>query len=89
MIGDGRPRPTTLLNEMPVTRDFLAGLGLDFMFVRLARLEPHSYLWEHRDYAELTERGRHRLHIPLITNPSAVLVTAGARVHMGAGSCGG
>ncbi|MFF9352361.1 aspartyl/asparaginyl beta-hydroxylase domain-containing protein [Streptomyces sp. NPDC014734] len=86
VIGDGRPRPTTLLNEMPVTRDFLAGLGLDFMFVRLARLEPHSYLWEHRDYAELNERGRHRLHIPLVTNPSVVLVTGGARVRMGAGS---
>ncbi|MFJ7209461.1 aspartyl/asparaginyl beta-hydroxylase domain-containing protein [Streptomyces sp. NPDC098789] len=86
VIGDGRPRPTTLLDRMPVTKDFLAGLGLDFMYVRLARLEPHSYLWEHRDYAELNERGRHRLHIPLVTNPSAVLVTAGARVHMGAGS---
>jgi len=86
VIGDGRPRPTTLLDDMPVTKDFLAGLGLDFMYVRLARLEPHSYLWEHRDYAELTERGRHRLHIPLVTNPSAVLVTAGARVHMAAGS---
>ncbi|MFD9807607.1 aspartyl/asparaginyl beta-hydroxylase domain-containing protein [[Kitasatospora] papulosa] len=86
VIGDGRPRPTTLLDRMPVTKDFLAGLGLDFMYVRLARLEPHSYLWEHRDYAELNERGRHRLHIPLVTNPSAVLVTAGARVHIGAGS---
>ncbi|MFD9359724.1 aspartyl/asparaginyl beta-hydroxylase domain-containing protein [Streptomyces sp. NPDC060031] len=86
VIGDGRPRPTALLDRMPVTQDFLAGLGLDYMYVRLARLEPHSYLWEHRDYAELNERGRHRLHIPLVTNPSAVLVTAGARVHMAAGS---
>ncbi|MFJ5850813.1 aspartyl/asparaginyl beta-hydroxylase domain-containing protein [Streptomyces sp. NPDC092903] len=86
VIGDGRPRPTTLLNRMPVTKNFLAGLGLDFMYVRLARLQPHSYLWEHRDYAELNERGRHRLHIPLVTNPSAVLVTAGTRVHMATGS---
>ncbi|MFJ8677331.1 aspartyl/asparaginyl beta-hydroxylase domain-containing protein [Streptomyces sp. NPDC093589] len=86
VIGDGQPRPTTLLDRMPATARFLAGLGLDFMYVRLARLEPHSYLWEHRDYAELTERGRHRLHVPLVTNPSAVLVTAGARVHMAAGA---
>ncbi|MET8170470.1 aspartyl/asparaginyl beta-hydroxylase domain-containing protein [Streptomyces sp. NPDC005329] len=86
VIGDGRPRPTSLLEEMPVTARFLAGLGLNFMYVRLARLEPHSYLWEHRDYAELWETGRHRLHIPLVTNPSAVLVTAGARVHMAAGA---
>ncbi|MDX3867223.1 aspartyl/asparaginyl beta-hydroxylase domain-containing protein [Streptomyces europaeiscabiei] len=86
VIGDGRPRPTSLLEKMPATARFLAGLGLDFMYVRLARLEPHSYLWEHRDYAELRDTGRHRLHIPLVTNPSAVLITAGARVHMAAGA---
>lgn len=86
VIGDGRPRPTTLLEEMPATGAFLAGLGLDFMYVRLARLEPHSYLWEHRDYTDLRDTGRHRLHIPLVTNPSAVLVTAGARVHLAAGA---
>ncbi|MGW1364509.1 aspartyl/asparaginyl beta-hydroxylase domain-containing protein [Streptomyces chartreusis] len=86
VIGDGRPRPTSLLETMPATARFLDSLGLDFMYVRLARLEPHSYLWEHRDYAELRDTGRHRLHIPLVTNPSAVLVTAGARVHMAAGA---
>ncbi|WP_326763334.1 aspartyl/asparaginyl beta-hydroxylase domain-containing protein (plasmid) [Streptomyces sp. NBC_01591] len=86
VIGDGRPRPTSLLEAMPATTRFLDGLGLDFMYVRLARLEPHSYLWEHRDYAELRDMGRHRLHIPLVTNPSAVLVTAGTRVHMAAGA---
>ncbi|KIE24763.1 aspartyl beta-hydroxylase [Streptomyces sp. MUSC 125] len=86
VIGDGRPQPTSLLEDMPATARFLDSLGLDFMYVRLARLEPHSYLWEHRDYAELRDTGRHRLHIPLVTNPSAVLVTAGARVHMAAGS---
>ncbi|WP_331759867.1 aspartyl/asparaginyl beta-hydroxylase domain-containing protein (plasmid) [Streptomyces sp. NBC_01525] len=86
VIGDGKPRPTSLLEAMPATARFLDGLGLDFMWVRLARLEPHSYLWEHRDYAELRDTGRHRLHIPLVTNPSAVLITAGARVHMAAGA---
>lgn len=86
VIGDGRARPTRLLEAMPVTAAFLHGLGLDYMFVRLARLEPNAFLWEHRDYAELTDRPRHRLHIPLVTNPSAVLVTAGARVHLAAGA---
>ncbi|MER5201487.1 aspartyl/asparaginyl beta-hydroxylase domain-containing protein [Streptomyces sp. NPDC002755] len=86
VIGDGRPQPTSLLEEMPATARFLDSLGLNFMYVRLARLEPHSYLWKHRDYAELRDTGRHRLHFPLVTNPSAVLVTAGARVHMAAGS---
>ncbi|MEY7975458.1 RHS repeat-associated core domain-containing protein [Streptomyces pilosus] len=71
---------------MPATTRFLDSLGLDFMYVRLARLKPHSYLWEHRDYAELRDTGRHRLHIPLVTNPSAVLVTASARVYMAAGA---
>ncbi|MFF9352100.1 aspartyl/asparaginyl beta-hydroxylase domain-containing protein [Streptomyces sp. NPDC014734] len=86
VIGDGRPRPTSLLEEMPATARLLDSLRLDFMYVRLARLEPHSYLWEHRDYAEPRETGRRRLHIPLVTNPSAVLVTAGARVHVAAGA---
>lgn len=86
VIGDGRPRPTTLLNRMPATRAFLDGLGLDFMYVRLARLSAPAYLWEHRDYAELRETGRHRLHVPLVTNPSAVLVTAGCQVHMAPGA---
>ncbi|MFH8520476.1 aspartyl/asparaginyl beta-hydroxylase domain-containing protein [Streptomyces gelaticus] len=62
VIRDGRPRPTSLLKEMPATARFLDSLGLNFMYVRLARLEPHSYLWEHRDYAELRETDRHRLH---------------------------
>lgn len=86
VIGDGRPRPTSLLDRMPATRALLAGLDLDFMYVRLARLTGNSYLWEHRDYAELRDTGRHRLHIPLVTNPSAVLVTSGAQVHMSTGA---
>jgi hypothetical protein len=86
VIGDGRPRPTTLLEQMPTTAAFLTGLGLELMFVRLARLAPHSYLWEHRDYAELHETGRYRLHVPLATNPSSVLVTAGRRTHMASGA---
>ena len=35
LIGDGRPRPTSLLEEMPATAQFLDSLGLDFMYVRL------------------------------------------------------
>ncbi|GGS84694.1 hypothetical protein GCM10010156_49170 [Planobispora rosea] len=85
IIGDGTPQPTTLLEHMPTTAAFLRELGLRYMYVRLARLEPNGWLWEHRDYAELTDVPRHRLHIPLATNASAVLVTAGARVHMRTG----
>ncbi|MFE9387584.1 aspartyl/asparaginyl beta-hydroxylase domain-containing protein [Streptomyces sp. NPDC007025] len=86
VIGDGRPRATSLLAQMPVTADWLRGLGLDLMYVRLARLSGHSYLWEHRDYAELQAVPRHRLHVPLSTNTSSVLVTQGAQVHMACGA---
>jgi len=86
VIGDGQARPTSLLAQMPATAEFLDGLGLDLMYVRLARLGPNSFLWPHRDYAELSDTPRHRLHVPLLTNSSATLVTHGTRVHMAAGA---
>ncbi|MGH3623822.1 MAG: aspartyl/asparaginyl beta-hydroxylase domain-containing protein [Sciscionella sp.] len=84
-IKDCDPVETTLLKRMPATRKFLSSLGLRYMWVRLARLEPNSFLWEHRDYEELSESERHRLHVPLVTNGSAALVTGGAKVHLGTG----
>lgn len=85
MIGDCTARPTDLLEHMPATAALLADLGLSYMWVRLARLEGNAFLWEHRDYDELDQTERHRLHIPLHTNSSAFLVTAGTKVHMTAG----
>ncbi len=79
-IRDCTPVETTLLQRMPVTRKLLASLGLRYMWVRLARLRPNSFLWEHRDYNELNASERQRLHIPLMTNSSATLVTGGVRV---------
>lgn len=84
-IGDCAARPTNLLGKMPATAAFLADLGLNFMWVRLARLEGNAFLWEHRDYDELDQVERHRLHIPLHTNSSAFLVTSGIKVHMAGG----
>jgi hypothetical protein len=84
-IGDCAARPTGLLGKMPATAAFLADLGLNFMWVRLARLEGNAFLWEHRDYDELDQVERHRLHIPLHTNSSAFLVTGGTKVHMAGG----
>ncbi|PPJ19749.1 aspartyl beta-hydroxylase [Nocardia nova] len=78
-IRDCSPVETTLLQQMPVTRKLLASLGLRYMWVRLARLRPNSFLWEHRDYNELNASERQRLHIPLVTNSSATLVTGGVR----------
>ncbi|MFI8974201.1 aspartyl/asparaginyl beta-hydroxylase domain-containing protein [Nocardia asteroides] len=79
-IADCVPVETTLLRQMPATRRFLTSLGLQYMWVRLARLSPNSFLWEHRDYDELDEVERWRLHVPLMTNSSATLVTGGKRV---------
>ncbi|MFC5108358.1 aspartyl/asparaginyl beta-hydroxylase domain-containing protein [Kibdelosporangium philippinense] len=84
-IKDCNPVETTLLERMPATRKFLSSLGLRYMWARLARLGPNSFLWEHRDYDELNDSDRHRLHVPLVTNSSAALVTGGARVHLQAG----
>lgn len=84
-IKDCDPVETTLVQRMPATRKFLSSLGLRYMWVRLARLGPNSFLWEHRDYDELSESERHRLHVPLVTNSSAALVTGGAKVHLRTG----
>lgn len=84
-IGDCTAKPTDLLEQMPATAELLAELGLSYMWVRLARLEPNAFLWEHRDYDELAETERHRLHIPLHTNSSAFLVTGDTKVHMSGG----
>ncbi|MFI0214500.1 aspartyl/asparaginyl beta-hydroxylase domain-containing protein [Streptomyces lydicus] len=84
-IADGTARPTALLEHMPATAGLLAELGLSYMWVRLARLEANAFLWEHRDYDELDQVERHRLHVPLHTNSSAFLVTGGTKVHMAGG----
>ncbi|WP_212839391.1 aspartyl/asparaginyl beta-hydroxylase domain-containing protein [Catellatospora sp. IY07-71] len=84
-IADCEAVPTSLLERMPATRALLDSLGLVYMWVRLARLAPNSFLWEHRDYGELSEREHYRLHIPLQTNRSAGLVLGGAKVHLAVG----
>ncbi|MGC4886562.1 aspartyl/asparaginyl beta-hydroxylase domain-containing protein [Micromonospora sp. DT227] len=84
-IHDGRGVPTEILERMPKTKDLLASLPLDIMWVRLARLNAGAYLWEHRDYGELSEVDHFRLHIPLVTNPSAVLAIDGNTISMQVG----
>ncbi|MFC4517945.1 aspartyl/asparaginyl beta-hydroxylase domain-containing protein [Streptomyces ehimensis] len=84
-IGECTARPTDLLADMPVTAGLLADMGLSYMWVRLARLKANAFLWEHRDYDELDQVERHRLHIPLHTNSFAFLVTGGTKIHMTGG----
>lgn len=85
VLEDSDPVETDLLQKMPATQEFLSTLGLSYMWVRLARLERNSFLWEHRDYHELDSSERHRVHVPLVTNSSAALVVGGVKVHLRAG----
>ena len=82
IIRDCEPVATTVLHRSPATRQLLDRLKLKFMWARFARLSSNSFLWEHRDYHHLTPVGRSRLHIPILTNESAYMVIAGAKVHL-------
>lgn len=85
IISDCEPGETDLLLEMPATRSLLRGLGFHYMWVRLAKLEPGTFFWEHRDYQELEKVNRFRIHVPIITNESSYLILDGARIHLPAG----
>ncbi|QSZ29468.1 hypothetical protein DSL72_003982 [Monilinia vaccinii-corymbosi] len=62
---------------------FSEGLGLDYLTVWIVRMDAHSCLWEHCDYVELDGGNEKlRLHVPLITIPTAVLHFSGWRVHL-------
>jgi hypothetical protein len=82
LIKDCQAGPTRLMHHLPKTRRLIDGLGVSVMWARLARLSANAFLWEHRDYGELDEREKHRLHIPLVSNPTAVLVLSGTRVRL-------
>ena len=82
LIEDCAPVETSLLKKMPVTRAFLKGLGLKYMWVRLAKLEPNSFMWEHRDYQELENVQRFRLHVPIITNRQSMLIINFSKIHL-------
>lgn len=74
LVHDGEAKPTSLINNLPVTQRFLEELGLDFFTVRIARNDHDSWLWKHRDYVELNEeKKRLRLHVPLVSNPDAIM----------------
>ncbi len=81
-IRDCVPVETELLAGLPHTKAFLKSLSLNFMWVRLAKLEPNTMFWEHRDYQELVRRERLRLHVPIITNEKAALIVEGLKVHL-------
>jgi len=86
VIRDCEPVSTSLLRDLPAVRALLDSFGLRYMWARLARLTGSAFLWEHRDYDELLQTERYRLHVPLVTNESAYLVVAGVKVCLRTGS---
>lgn len=85
-VHDGEAKPTSQVSNMPVTQRFLEELGLEFFTVRIARNDHDSWLWEHRDYVELNEeKKRLRLHVPLVSNPDAIMQFPHCKVHVAPG----
>ena len=76
------PQETELLRKMPVLKETILSLGLNIMASRLLRLSPGTFLHEHRDYVYLKEVERYRLHIPVVTNSDAHIITPGKKIHM-------
>jgi hypothetical protein len=77
--------PTELLLKLPTVSKFLSSCAFDYMWVRLLRMEPGTYLWEHTDYGDLEDRPRLRLHLPITTDKEAYIVQPEANVHLSLG----
>lgn len=76
-----KPITTPLLNQLPALAAFLQNSGLQIMGSRLLRLDPGTFLHEHRDFVYLKDIARLRLHLPLITNNNAFITAPGINVH--------
>lgn len=85
VIEDCQPVETSLLARLPETRALLRGLDFRYMWARLAKLEVNAFMHEHRDYQELKNVRRLRLHIPVITNPFSSIVIDRTRIHLALG----
>jgi hypothetical protein len=86
-LEDGAVMPTDVARRLPRLRELIEQSSPSLMWARLLRLDPGACLWEHTDYgaANLRRDRRVRLHLPLVTNPRAVLVFPSHTVHMRAG----
>jgi len=77
------PIVTPLLEKLPTLHKFFQESKgqLEVMGARLLRLDPGTFLHEHRDFVYLEPVPRYRLHMPLITNDRAFIVSPGLNVH--------
>ncbi len=79
------PKATPLIERLPVLERLLDNFGFKIMASRLLKLEPGTYLHEHRDYVYLEDVERYRLHVPIVTNAQAHIVMPGRRIHLSRG----
>ncbi|NEO37035.1 MAG: aspartyl/asparaginyl beta-hydroxylase domain-containing protein [Moorea sp. SIOASIH] len=82
IIDDCSPKPTPELDKLPTIRSFLEHCNLSLMWVRLNKLAPGACFWEHRDYSELSEKQKVRLHVPISTSPDSYMVFQDTSVHL-------
>jgi hypothetical protein len=75
------PNATPLLQKLTELNSFLKETGFQIMGSRLLRLDPGTFLHEHRDFVYLENVPRYRLHMPLITNDQAFITSPGLNVH--------
>jgi hypothetical protein len=83
-IDGGEPLDTPLLDQFPSLKRWINQSELDIRIVRLARIAPGAWMHEHNDNVGIGE-DRLRLHIPIITNPNAVLCFAGVHARLESG----
>ena len=92
VAGPGDPSGAdAILTEMPHTRSIIDAFHAKVMRARLMKLEARAVIKEHRDYAYFGgqrwsfERGRIRVHIPIITGANVLWMLSGKRIDMKAG----
>jgi hypothetical protein len=73
---------TTVLDGQPYFREILRAFQCPIESVRLMRLAPASEIKEHCDRDAALERGRARIHIPVVTNPQTSFYLNGSKVPM-------
>lgn len=74
-----------LMDSLPATMEFVAGLGFKVACARLLRLDPGAFVFEHMDHDNSYCRpgtGRLRLHLPIVTSQDAAVVLPGRRIHL-------
>ena len=88
---DNTPRSMPILAELPHTRNIIDAFQTKVLRARLMKLKAGAVIKEHRDFAYFGgqrwsfERGRIRVHIPIITGANVFWMLNGKRIDMKAG----